>query len=59
LLKNKDVAIFIGPEGDFSDKERNLAEKSNFTIVNLGNNRLRTETACIAVTHLFNILNRI
>jgi len=58
LVKSKDVAIFIGPEGDFSEKEKQLAQKNSFTIVNLGSNRLRTETACIAATHLFNILNR-
>lgn len=58
LTKDKDVAIFIGPEGDFTEREINLAQKNNFTIVNLGNYRLRTETACVAVTDLFNILNR-
>jgi len=58
LLKDKETAIFIGPEGDFSEKEKKLAQENNFSIVNLGNYRLRTETACIAVTDLFNILNR-
>lgn len=58
LLKDKETAIFIGPEGDFSDKEKKLAQENNFSIVNLGDYRLRTETACIAVTDLFNILNR-
>lgn len=58
LQKNSNAAIFIGPEGDFSEKEKSLAQKSNFNIVNLGNYRLRTETACISATNLFNIFNR-
>jgi len=58
LLKDTDTAIFIGPEGDFSEKEKNLAQINNFSTVNLGNYRLRTETACMTVTNLFNTLNR-
>lgn len=58
LIKNKNTVIFIGPEGDFSEKEKNLAKKYNFNTVNLGNYRLRTETACVVATHLFNILNK-
>ena len=44
----KPQLILIGPEGDFTEKEIKMAEKNKFTPVNLGNNRLRTETACIA-----------
>ncbi|MFT4204410.1 MAG: RsmE family RNA methyltransferase [Chitinophagaceae bacterium] len=43
-----DVQLFIGPEGDFSTEEINLAEKKGFSPVALGTNRLRTETAGIA-----------
>jgi 16S rRNA (uracil1498-N3)-methyltransferase len=39
------VNIFIGPEGDFSDKEIKLALENNFKQVSLGKSRLRTETA--------------
>ena len=41
------VQIFIGPEGDFTNEEILLALQNNFTAVNLGNTRLRTETAGI------------
>jgi 16S rRNA (uracil1498-N3)-methyltransferase len=37
--------ILIGPEGDFSAKEIELALQNNFIPVSLGNTRLRTETA--------------
>jgi 16S rRNA (uracil1498-N3)-methyltransferase len=39
------VNIFIGPEGDFSEKEIKLALENNFKQVSLGKSRLRTETA--------------
>ncbi len=50
LLKNviepqKDVIILIGPEGDFSPKEVELAKQHGFSDISLGNSRLRTETA--------------
>jgi 16S rRNA (uracil1498-N3)-methyltransferase len=39
--------ICIGPEGDFTKKEIELAIQNNFMPVSLGNTRLRTETAGI------------
>lgn len=47
--------ILIGPEGDFNQKEINLAIKNNFKAINLANNRLRTETAGIIAAHTINI----
>ncbi len=45
--------ILIGPEGDFTNKEVENAEKNGFMRCNLGKNRLRTETAgLVAVTLL-------
>jgi 16S rRNA (uracil1498-N3)-methyltransferase len=45
--------IFIGPEGDFTTTEIELAIANNFVPVALGNTRLRTETAAlVAVTLL-------
>lgn len=44
--------ILIGPEGDFSPKEVELALKEGFLPVTLGNNRLRTETAGIVAATL-------
>jgi 16S rRNA (uracil1498-N3)-methyltransferase len=44
--------ILIGPEGDFTQKEIELALQNNFVPVSLGNTRLRTETAAIVATTL-------
>ncbi|MDB5205296.1 MAG: rRNA ((1498)-N(3))-methyltransferase [Flavisolibacter sp.] len=44
--------ILIGPEGDFTPNEINLALQNNFTPVALGNTRLRTETAGIVAATL-------
>jgi 16S rRNA (uracil1498-N3)-methyltransferase len=43
--------VMIGPEGDFSSREVELALKSGYKAVHLGESRLRTETAgLVAVT---------
>jgi len=64
-LKKKDLKktdrkertlILIGPEGDFSKEEIEMALKNNFKPVSLGNSRLRTETAGIIATHTINII---
>ena len=39
--------ILIGPEGDFTSEEITESKINDFQSVNLGENRLRTETACI------------
>lgn len=41
----KTIVLAIGPEGDFSTQEAELALKSDFLSVSLGESRLRTETA--------------
>ena len=47
----EDVLILVGPEGDFSVDEVDLALKNGFQSISLGENRLRTETAgLVAVT---------
>ena len=46
--KAESIALFIGPEGGFSDKEIQTAVESGWTPVTLGTNILRTETAAIA-----------
>ena len=40
--------ILIGPEGDFTDEEIKLAVSHQFVAVELGVNRLRSETAAVA-----------
>ena len=54
---NKDCTILIGPEGDFSVKEIELALRHNFIPVTLGETRLRTETAAIAACHSVAFIN--
>jgi len=44
--------ILIGPEGDFSQKEVELAFAGGFIPVTLGDNRLRTETAGVVAATL-------
>jgi 16S rRNA (uracil1498-N3)-methyltransferase len=51
LKPNEDVTLLIGPEGDFSIKEIQLALDNNFFPVSLGNTRLRTETAAVVACH--------
>lgn len=51
LKPNQNVTILIGPEGDFSEKEINLALENNYIPVTLGNTRLRTETAAVVACH--------
>ncbi|PHR74035.1 MAG: 16S rRNA (uracil(1498)-N(3))-methyltransferase [Lutibacter sp.] len=45
------ITLLIGPEGDFSTKEIEMALQQKFIPVSLGESRLRTETAGIAATH--------
>ena len=51
------VTILIGPEGDFSSTEINLAQEVGFTPVSLGQSRLRTETAAIVACHSVAFVN--
>jgi 16S rRNA (uracil1498-N3)-methyltransferase len=45
----------IGPEGDFTPDEIQMAISKNFKKVSLGNSRLRTETAALAAVHIMNL----
>ncbi len=51
LLPKQDVTILIGPEGDFSVKEIEMAIQNKFIPVTLGETRLRTETAAVVACH--------
>lgn len=54
---NENVTILIGPEGDFSEKEIQLALENNYIPVTLGNTRLRTETAAVVACHSVVFIN--
>ena len=56
IEQEKDITILIGPEGDFSTNEIEIALVANYIPVTLGNNRLRTETAAIVSCNLINFL---
>ena len=45
--EGSDITVMIGPEGDFSREEAELALASGFVPVHLGASRLRTETAAL------------
>ena len=48
------IIIMIGPEGDFSKKEIELAADAGFSAITLGTARLRVETAALAaVTEIY------
>ncbi len=62
LLKNaikpkQKYTILIGPEGDFSEKEIQMALTNNYIPVSLGNTRLRTETAALVACHILIFMN--
>ena len=45
--EGKDIIVMIGPEGDFSAAEAEMALEAGFIPVHLGASRLRTETAAL------------
>jgi len=62
LLKNlyqkgSNALILIGPEGDFTKDEVDVAIQNEFVPVSLGKSRLRLETAGIVACQIVNLLN--
>lgn len=53
----EDVLIMIGPEGDFTPAEVDMAVQSGFQPVTLGAARLRVETAALATLQTIHVLN--
>jgi 16S rRNA (uracil1498-N3)-methyltransferase len=53
----KKYLILIGPEGDFSKEELELAIQNGFEKVSLGANRLRTETAGLVAVQTLGLVN--
>lgn len=47
IAPDKPITILIGPEGDFTEEEVDMAYENGFLPVSLGESRLRTETAAI------------
>ena len=57
VAPDKDITILIGPEGDFSEAEVDLAYDNGFYPVSLGEARLRTETAAVVACATVNLIN--
>jgi len=53
--KANKTTVLIGPEGDFSASEIEMALQNQFKAVNLGTSRLRTETAGLVTVHTINL----
>lgn len=45
--EGREIIVMIGPEGDFSHEEAEMALAAGFIPVHLGSSRLRTETAAL------------
>ena len=63
LLKNiisteENALILIGPEGDFSSEEIQLAQEKNYIPISLGESRLRTETAGLVAVQNVAFINQ-
>ena len=54
---SENYVILIGPEGDFSENEIELALANNYKAVLLGNTRLRTETAALVACLTVALIN--
>jgi len=52
IAEGNEIQILIGPEGDFTPEEIELALQDHFQPVSLGSTRLRTETAGIVAAAL-------
>lgn len=56
VKNSKVINILIGPEGDYSDNEIELLKSKNAIFLNLGNRRLRSETAVITALSQINLI---
>lgn len=57
LRRGEDVLVLIGPEGDFSDEEIDMAMQRGFEEITLGTQRLRTETAAVTAVVMTSVIN--
>ena len=55
LSPDEEATVLIGPEGDFSTGEVEMAIANGFVSVSLGSSRLRTETAGLASVMMFQL----
>lgn len=55
---SKDITVLVGPEGDFSIEEVQMAIKAGYKSVTLGKSRLRTETAGLSAVMMMQLARR-
>lgn len=55
--QKEDILILIGPEGDFTPAEIEMALQNGFVPITLGESRLRTETAGVVACVQLNFMN--
>lgn len=53
-LNPKRIAVFVGPEGDFSPQELAMAREEGYPVCSLGQSVLRVETAAIYILSCLN-----
>ena len=53
-----DITVLIGPEGDFSPEEVQMAIKQGYQSISLGKERLRTETAALSAVMMAHLARR-
>lgn len=58
-IPGMDTVILIGPEGDFSQEEIDIAIGAGFTPVSLGDARLRTETAALTALQTCHVVGQL
>ena len=51
-VTSRPIVVAVGPERGWSDRERDLFEKSGFLRLSIGTRAMRTETACVAAAAL-------
>lgn len=56
LERTGNYTLLVGPEGDFSEEEVNLALRTGFAPFHLGESRLRTETAGVYICTAISLL---
>ncbi len=52
-FENKNIVLIVGPEGDLTTEEKGILKSIDALSINLGKNRLRSETA---ILHLFSLI---
>ena len=57
--EGEDITVLVGPEGDFSIDEVQMALEHGYESVTLGTSRLRTETAGLEAVMMANLARRI